>query len=174
MPRKNDQFLLAALALSLVMATVGCGDKESAPRPGSVKHIVAKAPVQKRSSSALPAPVPEQFDFSGKKDPFRSYVVATKVKIALPIIQGKQLPIQQYEVNQFKVIGIITGLAENRALVQDPTGKSYVIKVGAFIGAYNGRVQEIKPNVIDIVEKYKEENGKIRQRVVKLALRRKE
>ena len=122
------------------------------------------------------APAPqERFDFAGKKDPFRSYVVAaTKVKLPLPQISVKQLPIQQYEVNQFKVLGIITGLAENRAMVLDPTGKSYVVKDGTLIGPHNGRVLKIMPTFIEVTEQYREDSGKIRNRVVKLTLPRKE
>ncbi len=173
--RRNNLFNVVATALLLTTGTLGCGVKGSAPPPTVAKPKAgAGKPLQSRSSSTVvPTPM-ERLDFSGKKDPFRSYVIAAKAKLALPPLSGKQLPIQTYEVGQFKVLGIITGLAENRAMVQDPAGKSYVIKVGALIGSRNGRLLNITVNALEISEQYREENGKISSKVVRLTLPRKE
>jgi type IV pilus assembly protein PilP len=174
MPRKNKTFMAAGVALLLVTAVAGCGKKDVPPAPDAAKAVAAKPPVQARSSSAKAPPVQERFDFAGKKDPFRSYVVVSKAKLPLPPISEKHLPIQQFEVGQFKVLGIITGLAENRAMVLDPTGKSYVIKDGSLIGPHNGRVLKITTTSIEVTEQYREDSGKILNRVVKLTLPRKE
>ena len=176
MPRKNNLFMVVGVVAFLTMAVSGCGKKEGSPSPDAAKVAAGAKPlVQKRSSSAM-APAPqEHFDFAGKKDPFRSYVVAaTKVKLPLPQVSVKQLPIQQYELNQFKVLGIITGLTQNQAMVLDPSGKSYVVKDGTLIGPHNGRVLKIMPTYIEVTEQYREDSGKIRNRVVKLTLPRKE
>ena len=175
MPRKNDLFLAVIAVLLVTMGTFGCSAKESvSPSTVAKPAAGARTAVQRRSSSTV-TPIPlERLDFSGKKDPFRSYVVAAKAKLALPPLSGKQLPIQMYEVGQFKILGIITGLAENRAMVQDPAGKSYVIKTGALIGSRNGRLLNIQPNALEISEQYREDNGKISNRVVRLTLSRKE
>jgi len=58
--------------------------------------------------------------------------------------------------------------------VLDPAGKSYVIKDGSLIGPHNGRVQKITPTSIEVTEQYREDSGKIMNRVVKLTLPRKE
>jgi len=174
MPRINDRIIAVGVVSLFAVTVFGCGKKDPAP-PGTPKTMAGvKAPIQKKRSSVIAPPPQEKFDFSGKKDPFRSYMVATKSKLPLPSVTKNQLPIQKYDVNQFKVIGIITGLEENRAMVLDPTGKSHVIKAGSFIGPHNGRVQSIKPAVIEVVEQYREESGKIRNRVVTLTLPRKE
>ena len=175
MPSKNNRFPTVAPLLLLVTFFFGCGAKESPPPAGPTKPAVgAGSPVQRRSSSTTVTVPQERRDFSGRKDPFRAYVVAPKAKLLLPQVTVRQLPIQLYEVNQFKVMGIITGLAENRAMVLDPAGKSFVVKVGGLIGPHNGRVVSIKPNAVEVVERYREENGRISNRVVKLTLPRKE
>jgi type IV pilus assembly protein PilP len=173
--RKNDLFPIVATALLLMAGSLGCGAKDPPPPATVAKPSAgAKPPLQSRSSSTMIPPPLERLDFSGKKDPFRSYVVAAKTKLALPPLPGKQLPIQTYEVGQFKILGIITGLAENRAMVQDPSGKSYVIKAGALIGSRNGRLLNIKPNALEISEQYREDSGRISTKVVRLTLPRKE
>ena len=174
MPRKNKIFLVAGVVALLLMSVAGCGKKDAPPPDAAKAAAGTRPPVQARSSSVKPLAIQERFDFAGKKDPFRSYVVVSKAKLPLPPISEKQLPIQQFEVNQFKVLGIITGLVDNRAMVLDPAGKSYVIKDGSLIGPHNGRVLKIVPTFIEVTEQYREDSGKIVSRVVKLTLPRKE
>lgn len=165
-----------ALALLLVGALIsGCGKKDSSPPPTvQPKTPAVTKPVLAILSSSVKPAIPERIDFTSKKDPFRPYVVPSKAKLPLPQVTEKLLPIQQYEVNQFKVLGIITGLVDNRAMVLDPAGKSYVLKEGTFIGRNNGRVLKITAKHIEISEQYREDSGKIRNRVISLALPRKE
>ena len=174
MPRKNKMIMAVGLVAFLMMSAAGCGKKDVPPPDAAKSAAKSKPAVQGRSSSAKAPATQERYDFAGKKDPFRSYVVVTKAKLPLPPISEKHLPIQQFEVNQFKVLGIITGLVENRAMVLDPAGKSYVIKDGSLIGPHNGRVQKITPTSIEVTEQYREDSGKIMNRVVKLTLPRKE
>ena len=166
---------MMALALFSLVG-YGCGKSEE-PKPSATPRPAApvRQPIQKQVSTARPAhPQESGYDFTGKKDPFRPYVVAKPKLAALPQAKEKLLPIQQFEVNQFKCIGIITGLAENRAMVVDPTGKSYVIKVGALIGPNDGRVKRIEPAFIEVTEMFSDDNGKAKPRVVRLTLPRKE
>jgi type IV pilus assembly protein PilP len=71
-------------------------------------------------------------------------------------------------------LGIITGLKENSALVVDPGGKAYVVKSGMEIGKNGGQIHKISNTSIEVIEQYRDENGKIRKRTVKLTLPRKE
>jgi type IV pilus assembly protein PilP len=174
-PRKNSLIVPATVLALLFVVASGCGKKENLPPPEAAKAATTlRTPVQNQISTAAKPSTQERYDFTGKKDPFRSYVVVSKVKLPLPPVTDKHLPIQQYEVNQFKILGIITGLAENRAMVLDPAGKSYVVKDGSFIGPNNGRVQKIMPTFVEVSEQYREDNGKIKTRVVRLTLPRKE
>lgn len=84
------------------------------------------------------------------------------------------LPIQNYEVSQFRVLGLITGLKQDSALVVDPVGKAYVVKPGMEIGKNNGRIVKITATAIEVYEQFRDEEGKLRKRTVKLTLPRKE
>jgi type IV pilus assembly protein PilP len=163
------------IILSSLWLAAGC-DKFKAPGsvppppPGPKKDIVTK-PVQAVVTSAQIKPQAEAIDFSKKKDPFRPYAIVVTPK-GKPNRSG--LPIHMYEVNQFKIIGIITGLKENRAMIVDPNGKSYVVKVGMTIGIYEGRISKINPSSIEVVESLEDEGGKRVKRTVLLNLPRKQ
>ena len=115
------------------------------------------------------------FDFINKKDPFKPYLAPAPVPLPGAAAQrtsktSGQLPIQSYDVSKFKVSAIIAGLKDNRALVIDPTGKGYVVKQGMAIGNNNGTITKITPTYLEVTETYREDNGKTRQRNIKLTL----
>jgi type IV pilus assembly protein PilP len=173
--KKNNRFMAVVATALLVTSHFGCSAKEGATPPRTTRSPGGTGSLtQKKISSTTVSPPRERPNFSGRKDPFRSYLVVSKAKLLLPSTSEHQLPIQKYEVNQFKVLGIIAGLPVNQAMVQDPVGKSYVIKEGMMIGPGNGVVVKIKERSIEVAEQYREESGRIRKRVVKLTLPRKE
>jgi type IV pilus assembly protein PilP len=126
----------------------------------------------------LPPPLTNQFDFSNKKDPFRPFVAAKIEPKSSPEISKKalrnSLPIHSFDVSQFKLIGIITGGRENQAMVTDPGGKGYVLKVGMLIGKNDGKIMSISTSGVEVVEQFKDDNGKVRKENIKLTLPRKQ
>jgi type IV pilus assembly protein PilP len=179
----NNTIVLAVVIVSFCVS-VGCKKKEQPAGPSQpslpVKAAAAPAkPVQAQASSAKPAqPQSAQFDFSSKKDPFRSYVQPAPPEQKPTVTQRKAmtaglLPLQSYDVSRFKVSGIIVGLKENRALIVDPAGKGYVVKQGTAIGTNDGIITKITPSYLEVVETYREDNGQLRKRNVKLSLSQK-
>lgn len=167
----------------LIMMTAGCKKKEASPTPPQPAQNVKNEPkphlsVQKQQSSArITKNASSSMDFSGRKDPFKPYLVETKPAAGhvMSRISGYGvLPIQNYEVGQFRVLGIIAGLKHNSALIVDPAGKSYVVKPGMNIGKSGGKITKISSTAIEVHEKFKNENGKIVKRTVKLTLPKKE
>jgi type IV pilus assembly protein PilP len=129
------------------------------------------------SSLKLSAPPVNQFDFSTKKDPFKPYVV---IKPTATVAENMNkalksaLPIHSFDINQFKLIGIVTGSKENKAMVTDPNGKGYVLKVGMTIGKNEGRITTITNSGVDILEQFKDDNGRVRKENIKITLPRKQ
>lgn len=163
-------FLLAAMLLF----AGGCKKKEEAPPPPppSKPH----KPVQKAVTSAA-ALVEPSLDFTNRKDPFRPFVVVAP-KPTAPTgrrpVREALLPIQNYDVSQFKVIGIVAGLKENSAMIVDPTGKGYVVRKGMLIGRNEGRITRITPSGVEVYEQFRDDSGKIVKRTIKLTLPRKQ
>jgi len=179
----NVPMIVAVFMCALLFTA--CNKKQpqapaSAPSQIPKAAVIQPKPVQKPVSSALRlSAVPaNQFDFSTKKDPFKPFVV---VKIepknspdAIKRAQRNSLPIHSFDVNQFKLIGVITGGRENKAMVTDPGGKGYVLKVGMLIGKNDGRITSINSSGVVVLEQFKDDNGRVRKENIKLTLPRKQ
>jgi type IV pilus assembly protein PilP len=181
MPINRNSTLLLILLTAL---SAGC-KKEEAPAPPPVK------PVQPAAAAKPVPPVQQQLSSAGKvggalaikKDPFKPFL--SQAPAAAPAGQGPGgaraggprpvdlLPIQSYEVNKFKVSGIVVGLKENKALVVDPNGKGYVVQVGMQIGNANGRVSRITSSTVEVVERSREPGGRVKSRTTVLTLAKK-
>jgi len=180
----NSTVVLIAVA-SLVS---GCNKKEqhsapsvAPPAPVQTKQAQTVASQKPMSSSSVKLPPPpsgNQFDFSGKKDPFKPDISIKAVTATLPEDMKKVfqsgLPIHSFDVSQFKLIGIITGAKENQAMVVDPNGKGYVLKTGMTIGKNDGRITSVNINGVDVVEQFRDDSGRVRKENIKITLPRKQ
>ncbi|MBT1070448.1 pilus assembly protein PilP [Pelotalea chapellei] len=181
--RLNRSVIATLVGFTVMLQLIaGCkkAEQQSSPPPvakpeaGLVKPQ-AKA-VQRQASSAASLPTPTaQFDFSTKKDPFKPYVIvkAPTLPTADKTKKTSGLPIHSFEVSQFKLIGVVTGEKGNQAMVTDPAGKGYVLKVGMTMGPNNGRVTAITTNGVEVREQFKDDNGRVRKEIIKLTLPRK-
>ncbi|MDD5286603.1 MAG: pilus assembly protein PilP [Desulfuromonadaceae bacterium] len=175
---------MCSVVIFCTLVFLGCKKEQPPATPPVKKAIAAPAtpkPVLKPVSSALRLPPPpvNQFDFSSKKDPFKPYVVQVKPVSAQSVEQARKslkdsLPIHSLDVSQFKLIGIVTGGKGNRAMVTDMSGKGYVLKVGMTIGRNNGKVVSITNDGVEVVEQFKDDNGRVRKENIKLTLPRKQ
>lgn len=183
--RNSRTHAFAALILIAVLVP-GCNKKEQAAPvaapPAPVQAKQQTVPVQKPVSSAsvklAPPPSVNQFDFSGKKDPFKPDIAVKVVPAPSPgdvrkaLLAG--LPIHSFDVSQFRLIGIVTGAKENQAMVIDPNGKGYVLKIGMTIGKNDGRVTAISATGVDVVEQFRDDSGRVRKENIRITLPRKQ
>ena len=185
---QNITYNLQMTAVVFLCATlISACDKKQAQTPVAApvkppKSVATQRPaaVQAAVSSSLRVPPvsSNQFDFSNKKDPFKPFVAVKSEPLntaeALKRARRNSLPIHSFDVGQFKLIGVITGGRENRAMVTDPGGKGYVLRVGMLIGKNDGKVVSITSNGVDILEQFRDDNGRIRKENIKLTLPRKQ
>jgi len=152
----------------------------SAPaKPVMANSSAAKSAIQKQISTVKKPLLPGEvsLDFTNRRDPFRPFVQVPAAQQA----SGKSskgslrdaLPIQSFDTEKFRITGIVTGIKENSALVMDPNGKGYVIKEGMQIGNNDGRVKKVTASSVEVEESFRDDNGKVRKRIVKLTLLRK-
>ncbi len=181
MKRAPSSALHVGLLLLLAMP-LGCSKHDEpavATPPKKVQPAKSAAQpaahVQKQMSSAFKPG--SRLDFRQRTDPFKQYAPVE----APPVVTGQptsrnsadMLPIQSYEVSKFKVVGIVAGLKTNRALLVDPNGKGYVVQEGMEIGSNEGRITRITANAVEVVERFKEDNGRYKKRKVVLTLAKK-
>lgn len=94
------------------------------------------------------------YKVEGKIDPFASifsYKPSAqndkKKKRLIPLT-----PIEKVDLSQLKLVGIISASSGNKALVEDASGKGFVIKKGTRIGINSGRVIKILKDRVVVEE----------------------
>ena len=155
----------------ILLSIVAAGCKEKAA-PG--KQSVAQKPA---AGSAAPATVQKEepkvekeiyvYDPKGRRDPFMSLAQVSKPKTARKLGAS---PIENYDVDEIKVIAIAWDSRQYYALITLPDNKSYTIRKGMTLGLYNGKVVEITRDSIIIKEQVKDYRGqtKIKDTILKL------
>jgi len=106
------------------------------------------------------------------RDPFRSYLT--------DMAQGNTSgggpiptpPLQQYDVDQFIVLGIVFGIANPTALIEDPSGNTHSIKIGTIVGRNWGKVVKIRKDEVVVNEDFTDPStGKHRTNQIRLKLK---
>lgn len=154
---------LAAFAAMLIAATLaGCGDKEPPPPPqqqAAKEDVVQEKPKEQPNYFYTPI---------GKRDPFRPFFYDLKAKDPNKD-PGQLTPLEVFELEQLRLVAILTGMETPMAMVEDPDGKGYSITIGTPIGKNGGRVARITKDDVVVEEEYYNSEGK---RIInKVALR---
>ncbi len=150
---------LFTVLIGLVFVTLG-GCKGKAPQP---KPVAEKA---KPAVSAPAPPVVEEpkvekeiyvYEQKGRRDPFMSLVRISKEK---PKRVAGMRPVENYDVDEIKLVAILWDSKEFYALITLPDKKSYTIRKGMTIGLYGGKVEDITKDKVLIREHVKDYRGK--------------
>ncbi|MCJ8502079.1 pilus assembly protein PilP [Desulfatitalea alkaliphila] len=83
-----------------------------------------------------------------------------------------QTPLERVALSQLKVTAIIRAETGNRALVEDGTGKGYVVTKGTYMGLNAGRVIEIDAGRIVVEEEIENVMGELRIQLAELKLQK--
>jgi type IV pilus assembly protein PilP len=143
---------------------------EAALKPEEVPEGVAPEEAEKEVYA---------YDAKEKIDPFRSVFVTqpqARTRIAKKVEERKLplTPLQKLDVSQLKVVGIIISPTGNKALVEDPGGKGYVVTQGTYIGSNFGRVSKILGDRIVVEEEVEDFfTGQMKIQPVELRLQEK-
>jgi type IV pilus assembly protein PilP len=86
----------------------------------------------------------------GRRDPFRSFIEDQKQRLA----KTERGPLEQFDLSQLTVVAVVWGTGRPRALVEDPSGRGYVVQVGTPIGKNDGTVTSIGDNAVTVRETY--------------------
>ncbi len=169
------------LSLWISTSVLGRAHSQSAPSSSPAASRPAPPPAPKSSppegqvaEPKIEAPGPEteaifqnpegySYDPTGRRDPFRPYgqsQTTTAPDIRAPDVPAKPAePLQQFDVSQLKVVGIMWEVRNPKAMVKDPAGKLYMIQRQTRIGRNNGFVAAIREGEIVVVEPAIGDNG---------------
>jgi type IV pilus assembly protein PilP len=168
----KNKIIIISFGLFVLSFLIGCESEKETQKTVQVKAPVVTKKVEKKVEKQVEKPkVTYVYDAKGKRDPFKSFIKKQKVQITKPKVP--LTPLQEYDISQLKLTGIITGTGEegeNRAMVADPTGKGFILKKGTLIGRNFGRVERIEEKVVIIIEDVQDFLGNIITKEIPLTL----
>jgi type IV pilus assembly protein PilP len=134
--------LLAVAAIALaVPAGVACGTPTatSSAHPPPPPNRAGPLASASASASGLPAELkaPEytENDFvesDRNRDPFRSFIVQNN-PVNRQALNQRKVELAQYSIDELKLVAIVQGADQPRAMFVDPSGKGTVVYKGTFI-----------------------------------------
>jgi type IV pilus assembly protein PilP len=148
------------------------------PKSSPVAAPPAEAPVTQEATektegapgnpSGLLQGIIEDYNYvsEGKRDPFMPLSGLENSGATI----GPMFPLQRFDLDQLKLVGIIWDVKNPKAMILDPQGKSYVVKVNERIGRNSGYVARIREGELVVVESFTGTDGKVtyQTRLVKL------
>jgi Tfp pilus assembly protein PilP len=117
---------------------------------------------------------PYTYDASGRRDPFKPLVAATK---PAAVVREERLscpPLQDFELASLKLIAIVWGDLGRKAMLKAPNGRGYSVSEDMLIGRTCGRVRRIESNAVVIEETRRDSQGQVQKEEVVLRLRERE
>jgi type IV pilus assembly protein PilP len=109
------------------------------------------------------------YDPTGRRDPFRSFEWDHLKREFADAEQSG--PLEQYDLTQLALVGVVWDVGRARALVRDPSGMSYVVAAGARMGKNEGLVTQINDNLLIVRERYVDLYGNESSQDVELRIR---
>ncbi len=129
------------------------------------------------ASGSQPQPGDFIYDPTGRRDPFKPYVKGTTVKTTtvtelseekdgskkavvkkVRVESGPIGPLQKWDLEKYRVVGILWDVKKPRAMLKDPEGTIYTVMQNTKIGRNNGSVTAIREGEV-VVEQFVDENG---------------
>lgn len=179
MQLKQSSITVAAIIL-LTLSCWSCGDRKPEPKPPVVSKKIpvqlapkpATKPVEAAAPSAsrqTPEATPESteapqlakriYDPKVRVNPFIPLFRSEDAGASAPVSEKSkrkkripQTPLEKISLEQLKLVGVIRAATGNRALVEDSSGKGYIIKKGTYIGLNSGIVTQIDAGGVFIEE----------------------
>jgi type IV pilus assembly protein PilP len=139
-----------------------------APKAGPAgRKAAARAPASAPRTNYGIASADYRYDPTGKRDPFRSFVRDKLREDAADI----DSPLEQFELGQLTISGVVWQADRRRALVLDPSGQAYVVKTGDRIGKNDGVVTEIGDSTLVVLESYVDFHGDKTEKEIEMRIR---
>ncbi len=142
--------VVVACAFALSGLPVGCGDEVVENKPATASAKAPDSPGERKSrrapESEPPATedklIPPKVEFQEEdfvetersRDPFRSYAELFDKVASDPTAPRPEVILEDYSIDDLKLIGLITRIKPAKAMLVDPTGKGYVIHRNDLVG----------------------------------------
>jgi type IV pilus assembly protein PilP len=137
-------------------------------------QLTKAAPKTPKPQPQLAARVPPRYKSEGKIDPFEPLFKEKKTYAKLKRPKRKKrvprTPLERIELNQLKLVAIVLAQSGNRAMVEETSGKGYIIAQGTYIGTNAGKVVKIERHKVVVAEEIEDVMGNLKIRNTELKL----
>lgn len=143
------------LLIALLLAgPIACGGRPPPPRPAAAVQPKPEATAPAAEATPKPAETEQQpwsYTSVGKRDPFRSYL-ADAASVAASLVTRCGTPLGRFEVEQLRLVAVITGLDDPVGMVEAPNGVGYAVRRGVCVGKNGGVVAAVRSGEVIISE----------------------
>jgi len=151
-----NRAVLAAV-LAAAPCALGCGGKPSKPAappvgtaPAAAAPAAATAPAPAPAAPVKPAEPEWSYSSVGKRDPFKSFLLEPESR---PVLTSRcATPLGKFEIDQLKLVAVVTGLEDPVAMVEAPNGVGYAVRRGACMGKNGGVVAAVRTGELVVSE----------------------
>lgn len=142
---------------------------EGAPTDIAPNKTAPGGPVPFSGQVASSSPVGGFYDPAGKIDPFVPLLKDDPVKDisnAKPKKEKREptTPLERVDLSQLKLTAIVRTPSGFKAMVEETTGKGYIVTVGTYVGTHSGRVTNILKDRIVVEEEVEDALGNVSNR----------
>ncbi|MGZ3458448.1 MAG: pilus assembly protein PilP [Archangium sp.] len=147
----HSMFISGALALALV----GCGEDAPPPPAAVAKHAQAETPKKPAETPTAAAPTyVYNYNPVGKRDPFRSPIedmVRENTQTGPQQVACNEA-LCQWDIDQLKLVAVVSGDANPLAMVEDPMGRGHIVRRNTRMGRQGGKVTQILRDEVIVTE----------------------
>ncbi|BCB95500.1 hypothetical protein JZK55_04220 [Dissulfurispira thermophila] len=160
--RKDNKWQIYSFnVISPVLLNTALPKKQASP------ETPKKEDTSKKASDMKTVTVVE-YTAMKRRDPFIPLIVKAEAK------PKSLIPIESYDVSEFKLIAILWDKTKYYAVITLPDGKSYTIREGIKLGLHGGKVYKITKDSVIIREHLRDYKGVLSPKDTILKLRREE
>lgn len=137
--------------LAAIVAAAGCGGQKKDSRRPAVQAAVPATTPARAEAAAQPAAPEWVYTSSGKRDPFRSFLgeLSSDGRVATTRCAT---PLGRFEIEQLRLVAVVTGLDDPVAMVEAPNGVGYSLRRGACVGRNGGVIAAVRTGEVVVSE----------------------
>jgi len=141
------------LAIAAAALVAGCSSGKPAPKAKAspTARTQAETPAKEAAKPADESEADFIYSGAGKRDPFRSYL-AEFSKDTNTFASRCVGPLGKYEIEQMRLVAVITGLEDPVAMVEVPGGEGVVVRRMQCIGKNGGVVAAVRTGEVVVTE----------------------
>lgn len=134
---------IAIMVCAIAMALCGCDEEEIAvggPNPwgsggGGGAAGAEEAEGETRAAPSMPVYRDEEFvEADTNRDPFRNYAASFRATGPDIVRGGREVKMPNTSIEEMRLIGLVTGVANPRAMLIDRQGVGHVVRRGEYLG----------------------------------------